>query len=462
MKNRSLSFQIISYLMLFIIFILGVFFIFQSFLIENIYRDTKIENLKNINNEIAIALNDYSSNLGYLLKKESYNNDACIRIITSELNIYASNEEVGCDLAFLKNDDINEIFNILKNKNSFLKRIKNQQFDGELLIYGSLINQKGQQMIILSSTKISAFNAAFLISQKQFFVYSFFIILATFLLGLILSKKIIKPLKGIISQIKVLPDGKYQTSNLKNTNSELQKLDQVLVLANEKIIESNKAKKELISNVSHDLKTPLSMIVGYGEMIRDIKEENNKENIEVIIEEAKRLNLLVDDLLQLNKFQNNKIVFNYEKYYVNNLLKEVFKQFEKIFEKYDIEAKLKLLTKDKEVFIDVFRLKQVLYNFINNAMFYNEKEKKIVVFGAEEFDNRIKVFVYDNGNGIEEKERDKVFERYYRNSEKHLRFKEGSGIGLAVSKEILLAHNLEFGIESELNKYTIFYFLLQK
>lgn len=448
--------------MIFIIFILGILFIFQTFLVENIYKDTKIENLKNVNNKIEIALNNYPNDLGYHLKKESYNNDSCIRIITSELNIYASNEEVGCDLAFLKNDDINRIFNVLKSKNSFLTSIKNQQFDGELLIYGSLINQRGKQMIILSSTKISAFNAAILISQKQFFVYSFFIVLATFLLGLMLSKKIIKPLKEIILQIKELPYGKYQTSNAKKSNLELKNLDDVLVFANEKIVESDKAKRELISNVSHDLKTPLSMIVGYGEMIRDIKEENNKENVEVIIEEAKRLNLLVDDLLELNKFQNDKIILHYEEYSLNKLLEDTFKQFEKIFEKYGIFCDLKLLKKDVKVSVDHFRLKQVLYNFINNAMFYNDKDKRIVEIGAKEFDDKIKVFVYDNGNGIDEKEYDKVFERYYRNSEKHRRFKEGSGIGLAVSKQILLAHNLEFGVESELNKYTIFYFLIRK
>lgn len=200
------------------------------------------------------------------------------------------------------------------------------------------------------------------------------------------------------------------------------------------------------------------MIVGYGEMIRDLPEENTEENINVIIDEAKRLSTLVDDLIDISKMDAIRLELNKEKVSLNELLNDVYKQYEKYCQNQGIDLELKL-DEDIEVEIDVKRIKQVLYNFVNNALNYNNKEKQLIRISSEKKDgNTYRVTVYDNGEGIEEKDLSRIWDRYYKVDKEHKRHHIGSGIGLSLARELLEAHGLEYGVESKKGEYTSFFF----
>ena len=283
------------------------------------------------------------------------------------------------------------------------------------------------------------------------------VVLATIVLALSISHFIIRPIKQIENEAKQLPSGNYDSNKIITDNSETESLNNALAMANEEIKKADKAKKELIGNVSHDLITPLTMIVGYGEMMRDLPEENNEENINVIIDEAKRLSTLVDDLLDLSKSESGKIDLVKENISLNDLLSSVYKQYEGFCKSHNIDFELKTI-EDKEICVDEKRIKQVLYNFINNAINYNDKDNKKIILGCEKHEDKYRIYVYDNGLGINKKDLANVWDRYYKVDKEHKRAHLGSGIGLSLSRDLLKAHDLEYGVDSKESEYSKFYF----
>ena len=235
----------------------------------------------------------------------------------------------------------------------------------------------------------------------------------------------------------------------------MSEFNDVLTAANSEILKAEKAKKELIGNVSHDLKTPLTMIVGYGEMIRDLPGEDNAENAQVIINEAQRLTSLVNDLLDFSKVDEIKL--NREEVSLNNMLKDVYNQYLNYFRSNKVKFELKLV-EDKEICVDFKRIKQVLYNFLNNAYNYNESANKQITLGVEKTDDKYRVYVLDNGIGIREEDQDKIWDRYYKVDKEHKRSAIGSGIGLSLAKNILEQHGLKYGVDSVYGEYSKFWF----
>ena len=190
------------------------------------------------------------------------------------------------------------------------------------------------------STSIVPLQSTIDTMYDQFNIIIIVVVIATILLALCLSSLIVNPIKKIEMEATNLPSGKYDYKLIKTDAREIENLNNTLARANEEIIKADVARKELIGNVSHDLRTPLTMIVGYGEMIRDFPEENNADNINVIINEAKRLSTLVDDLLDLSKVESGKIEFHNKDIKLSELLRSVYDQFEPYCKANDIELVL--------------------------------------------------------------------------------------------------------------------------
>lgn len=214
-------------------------------------------------------------------------------------------------------------------------------------------------------------------------------------------------------------------------------------------------RKEFVANVSHELKTPITSIIGYADTIQEMgndeQEEKNKF-LNVIISEANRMAVLVSDLLTLSKHDTNETV-NKEEFDLTELVK-------KVFDNLTLEAKKK--NQDVECFVtanvplvyaDKLGIERVIINILNNSIKYTPEYGSIKVYVGFVY-NDAYIKVIDTGIGIPEEELDRIFERFYRVDKARSRESGGTGLGLAIAKEILEKNNATISIKSVIDKGT--------
>ena len=211
-----------------------------------------------------------------------------------------------------------------------------------------------------------------------------------------------------------------------------------------------------MANVSHDLRTPLTMIKGYVEMMQDLPGGNNPKNLQIIIDEVNRLNVLVNDMLDLSKISSKTIELHPQLYSITDNLIEIVERYQKFQENKEFQF---ILNYDQNVNViaDESKLDQVIYNFINNAINYSGDAKKIEINQVVE-NNYVKISVKDYGVGIKKEKLEYIWDRYYRIDKGHQRSIQGSGLGLSIVKGILEYHNFEYGVESTVGSGSTFWF----
>ncbi|MFQ8601435.1 MAG: sensor histidine kinase, partial [Oscillospiraceae bacterium] len=218
-------------------------------------------------------------------------------------------------------------------------------------------------------------------------------------------------------------------------------------------------RRELIANVSHDLRTPLTMISGYGEVMRDLPGENTPENVQIIIDEARRLTSLVNDMLDISKFQSGTQKLHRTRFNLTQAIRDTLGRYNKLTEKdgYAIS-----FASDQEVYVhaDELRISQVVYNFINNAITYTGPDKCIYLRQLVE-GNSVKIEVRDTGEGIDPDKLQYIWDRYYKVDKAHKRAQIGTGLGLSIVKSILDLHGARYGVKSKTGEGSIFWFELQ-
>ena len=299
---------------------------------------------------------------------------------------------------------------------------------------------------------------------KQTEIYLLLVGLGAFVIAFFISyslaKKLSGPLREISGTAQKLADGNYDVQFNSAQYAEIAKLSDTLNYMKDEIKKSEDFRKELLANVSHDLKTPLTMIKAYASMIKEISgdvPEKRDKHLDVIIEEADRLTGLVNDILSTSKItagleQLNKKVFN-----LTELLYGVINKFSYLQETQgysimvDVEAELYTLADEEQIY-------QVIYNLVSNAINYTGEDRTVYVslkHNAEE--NRINFAVRDTGKGIEEDELAHIWDRYYRSKDSHSRPVKGTGLGLNIVKVILQKHGFNFGVKTEVGKGSVFF-----
>jgi len=208
------------------------------------------------------------------------------------------------------------------------------------------------------------------------------------------------------------------------------------------------------------LRTPLTMIRGYAEVIRDLPGENTKENMQIIIDETQRLASLVADVMDISKIKSGVQELRAYEYDLTQSVIDIISRYNKLIEQdgYDIEFKY-----DKHIFVraDELKISQVIYNLINNAITYTGEDKKVII-SQTDAEDRVRISVIDTGDGIEEDKLTEIFDRYYKIDNAHKRAVVGTGLGLSIVKGILNLHDAQYGVKSEVGKGSEFYFELKK
>ena len=206
--------------------------------------------------------------------------------------------------------------------------------------------------------------------------------------------------------------------------------------------------RELVANVSHDLRTPLTMIIGYAEVMRDIEGENTPENMQVIINEAQRLSGMVGDLVTISRYQGGAETLEMTALSLSDEVEALLTEYRALLraEGYtfvgDIEEGI-------TVEADRKRILQVIRNLLDNAVNYAGDCREITLT-LHRREDAVRLEVRDRGPGIPKEELPYIWQRYYRAHGNHERSISGSGLGLSIVRENLELHNARYGVESEM------------
>ena len=233
----------------------------------------------------------------------------------------------------------------------------------------------------------------------------------------------------------------------------------IILSARSKLSKIESLKNDLMANVGHDLKTPLTMIKAYAEMTRDFKNlplNKRSENMGIIIEETDRLNNLVEDILDLSKIQSNAYKLKIEKVNLDEIIKNIIKRYYILIDNEGYEF---IYNNNEPIIVkaDKKRIEQVIYNLINNAINYTGKDKRVYIDIKKE-KKKVIVEIRDTGKGIDENDIKYIWNRYYYNEKKHKRNAIGTGLGLSIVKTILESHNYKYGVSSIKGKGSTFFF----
>ena len=467
-KLTSLKWEIGKYLIIFCILTASIVFLFQIVLLQPMYEANKIKSIETVGSFVEKFIED--ERLDEFVDYMQSQSDTCIMVYQSSSSggMQGSIGNRGCMISSITNSERAKfVTKAIGSKNhSYLARVTNNSSDFgvdgdqgdnfDTIVYTKIVNAADYSSIIMVSGNITPLNATTETLASQMRYIALFMIVAVAILTLLMYRHIAKPIIGITTNAKQLPQGKYTIDPKTNRYKEAADLNNTLVQAANDIQKADKAKRDLISNVSHDLRTPLTMIGGYGEMMIDLPEEKTDENIQVIVDETKRLNALVNDLLDMSRLQDGRIVLHKEVFDISALLKTQLQKYDvyRMQEGYTIESEL---LDTIYVNADKIRIEQVINNFLNNAVNYGGEAKHIIVREIKK-ENTVRIEVQDFGEGIDPEDLDNIWDRYYKVDKEHVRVANGSGIGLNIVKQLLELHGVPYDVKSSKGKGSTFYF----
>lgn len=327
------------------------------------------------------------------------------------------------------------------------------------MTYISVLPTKDKTLkTVMIDAQLTPVNATIDTIKAQFIMIAIILMIVAVGLALYLSKKIATPIIHINQKAKVLAGGEYNVKFKGKGYLEVEELSNTLNYAANELSKVDNLRKELIANTSHDLRTPLTMIAGYGEVMRDIPGENTPENVQIIIDETNRLTALVNDMLDLSKLQSGAMHLERIPFNITQEIQRIISRYDKLLTHQEIEIIFEY-EEDVEVNGDIVKLGQVIYNLINNAINYCGEDHKVIVRQLCK-DQKVRLEFIDHGEGIEEEQLPYIWDRYYKVDKTHVRSKVGSGLGLSIVKAVLELHQAEYGVISKLHEGTVFWFSL--
>lgn len=297
------------------------------------------------------------------------------------------------------------------------------------------------------------------------------VLLFGFLIGILVVNQLTKPLTKLTSKVRHFQQqmtGEKASKKTKGNEidvleSTFQQMQSKIKIQMKQIQTADQNRRDLISNVSHDLRTPLASIQGYMDTLLIKKDQLEDKQRDAYLATASkhcvRLNDLVNDLFELSKLDSLAIKPSIEAFSISELIQDVSMEFKLLAQKKNIDLKIDLLDGNTVVKADIGLMQRVLENLISNAIKHTPKNGQVLLKLARN-DEQFKVIIRDTGRGISENELPHIFDRLYRAENSSNYNKNSSGLGLAIVKKIMDLHKIKIKVSSQINKGTQFSFQL--
>ncbi|QWG30224.1 sensor histidine kinase [Bacillus mycoides] len=376
-------------------------------------------------------------------------------------------------------DSIKEFQTDLLQKESNQIQYSTQTMDYEKndikykLLIKPIKENDGSVTYIYAMASLQPVDEAVQMVQDYYIYIVAFVVVLIFLASFYYSKQIAKPLLKINDTTKKIAHldftekipitSKDEIGDLsKNINTLSNKLHSHIGQLEQDIEKERKlenTRKEFIAGVSHELKTPLSIMKSCISILKDGVAEHKKDYyFQAMEKEVDKMDILILDMLELAKFESGTYNMKMDSFYIDGVIEEICEQLSSEIEKKELSVHKHICP--AEVVGNQNRIEQVIVNFITNAIRYTPDKKDIIISAIDE-KNHIKVCIENKGAHIEEEQLDKIWDRFYRVDAARKRSQGGTGLGLAISKNILELHNAEYGVKNT-EDGVLFYFYLPK
>lgn len=459
-------------------------FIFQTFFFESFYENKKMSNLtKDINSFTSLYSNqiqDYNS-MRRAIKIFEGDTNSTVGIFSSTTreplylsNMYENNKEDVDALTYFCREIINnkDLIDTVRSsgKSTAFTFVNASSGDKKIGVVAPMTLYSKNDAIIISVAPIQPIEEASDVI-REFYTYIFIgFIFISILLSSVYSDLISKPLVKInkvakkMSKMnfdeKCIVDREDEIGNLAGTlnflSANLEGALQDLKEKNKKLeedIEKERSlelmRKDFVDSVSHELKTPIGIIEGYAEGIKDgiVSGEDARHYLETIIDESKKMSVLVTNMLELSRLESGVLKPKFEVFNINRLVKNVVNKFKIDAEEHGLNLSFRENTDYSYINADIFKMEQVLTNLITNAIKYTPSGNDIVVSIAE-IDDHYELSVINYGVEIDTIEIDKLFNKFYRVDKSRDRSKNSTGLGLSIVKNILEIHNFNYSLNN--------------
>lgn len=472
--TKSINFKLWEYFVLFAIMLLGLVWLLQVFFLDTFYETTKLRESNRIAESLVLDYDESKSieEFAIKLRQATEGTDIYVRVETENGRVLLVPDDESDHLYFFERGSEELRKELLASDSTSYSDIRTEQGAPEVLFYACYLNIPDnmpmgpitdETVILYMFSPLYPVKSTVSILRSQLLFISAIALILAMSAGIYIARRIGKPIKAITASASEIGKGHYNVALGKETYSEVNELADALTKVSTELENADTYRKDLIANVSHDLKTPLTMIKSYAEMIKDLSGDDpakRESHLDVIIDEANRLNVLVSDLLTVSRLQGEGFAISPSPFDICEATANLLSSYEILAERggfrFKLDAPERLL-----VLGDEARIQQVIVNLINNAIKYSGDAKDIQVV-IKESGKMARCEIIDHGPGIPEEELSHIWERYYKSSANHSRSVEGTGLGLSIVKGILNLHKAHYGVNSEVGKGSTFWFELSQ
>ena len=400
-------------------------------------------------------------------------NNVCVVLYNDQGRIIYDVDSLGAGCAFhvtkaaiedapISIYDPNELKSYLNEHNgesSF--NITNKRTQQEMVIYGRKISANLGNFYLFVNSPLEPVDNIVSFFSQQYVLYTIIIIALASLFSFFISNRLAKPIVNMKKEATKLTNANYDAVFEGGGFTETKELASTLNGATEKLSKIDELRKDLIANVSHDIKTPLTSIKAYAEMIKDISGENaekRNEHLNVIIQEADYLDHLVSDMSELSKMQSGNYTLHYSNFDLAEKIRDIVYLNEVLIKEGNLNVHIEV-PDELTVYADEIKISQVIYNFLSNAIKHTPQGKNIWIkaFLLDD-EETVRVEIIDEGEGIAKEDLPYIWDRYQKSSKSFSRSLSSTGLGLSIVKAILDTHHAKYGVISEIGEGSTFWF----
>lgn len=431
MNKLRLKWKIFLFLLVFCGLLLVVLWLFQTVLLNDMYKFIRTRELNRVIATVEREINN--PDIMAILRNIQYENDVMVAI----------SQRFGTPPWPVLEERVRRglgIFDAISETREFTL-------------------ENGQTLYLTFYALIAPVNATVTTLRMQLYIVTGVMLTLAVLLAIIIASRVSKPIEDISRSAQTLAAGDYNTRFSGEGFYEIIALSETLNTTATELGRVEDLRRELLANVSHDLRTPLSLIYSYAEMMNDFPGEITREQTKTIMDETLRLSTLVNDVLDVSKLESEMDQLSIKRFNLTKSVSDTALRVGTLLKNDGFEI---LFTSDSDIYVDADEAKidRAFYNMLTNAANYSGQSRMIIITQAVK-GSMVRISVTDYGEGISKEDMPHIWDRYYKSSKNHKRAVTGTGLGLSIVKKIIELHQGNYGVGSDIGKGSTFWFELR-